>query len=101
MSYNEGQSQDEAKRMEKHIAEEAEQLAKDQARRKAYLESEQAIADDLKARRIREAEKRAPEEAKQLAKDQARRKAYLESEQAIADDLKARRIREAEKRAPK
>ena len=61
MSYKDDQSQDEAKRMEKHITEEAEQLAKNQARRKAYLESQQAIEEDLKARRTREAQKRAPE----------------------------------------
>ena len=57
MRYKEEQSPDDAKRMEEHTAEEAEQLAKDQARRKAYVVSEQVIAEDLKAKRTRESEK--------------------------------------------
>lgn len=57
MIYKEEQSPDEAKRREKRTAEKAEQLAKDQERRKAYLASEQAIAEDSKARNTRESEK--------------------------------------------
>ena len=46
--------------MEKHNAEEAEQLAKDQARKKAYLASEQAIEKAKEIRRLK-AKKQPPE----------------------------------------
>ncbi|OGO05445.1 MAG: hypothetical protein A2Y91_07125 [Chloroflexi bacterium RBG_13_54_8] len=89
MRDEEEQSPIEAKRVGEHIAEEAEQLAKDQARRKAYLASEQAIEKELKARGTKRSEKRAAEETEQPAKDQARGKAYLAGEQAIAEAQEA------------
>ena len=60
MRDKEEQSPKETKRVEKRAAEEAEQLGKDQARRKAYLASEQAITEAQEARRLK-AKKQPPE----------------------------------------
>jgi hypothetical protein len=50
----------ETKRAEKRAAEEIEQLARDQARRKANLAREQAIAEAQEARKLK-AKKQPPE----------------------------------------
>jgi hypothetical protein len=88
-----------AKRNEKRLKEEAEQLTKDEARRKANLAREQEIGKDLDKRKTRQLEKRAAEEAKRLAKDEARRKDYLAREQAITEAQEARKLR-ARKQQP-
>ncbi|MFP3879892.1 MAG: hypothetical protein ACLFVA_02950 [Dehalococcoidia bacterium] len=54
------QAAKQAKRKEKHIEEEAGQLAREQARRKTDLAREQAIAEDQEARR-RKAKNQPPE----------------------------------------
>jgi hypothetical protein len=51
MTDQEKQSLNEAKRREKRAAEEIEQLAREQARRKAYLAREQVIEKDQKKSR--------------------------------------------------
>jgi len=50
----------ETKRSEKRAAEEIEEIAKDQARREAYLAKEKAIAEAQEAKRIK-AKKQPPE----------------------------------------
>ena len=60
MTDQEEQSLKEAKRAEKRAAEEIEQSARDQARRKANLGREQAIAEDQEARKLK-AKKQPPE----------------------------------------
>ena len=99
MTDQEEQSLKEAKRAEKRAAEEIGQSARDQARRKANLAREQAIAEDQKERETKRAEKRTAEEIEQSARDQARRKANLAREQAIAEDQEARKLK-AKKQPP-
>ena len=93
MRDQEEQPLNEAKRKEKRAAEEAEQLAKDHARRKANLVREEAIEDDQKKRGIKRAEKQAAEEIKQSARDKARRKDTLAREQATEKDQEARKLK--------
>jgi hypothetical protein len=93
------QSLKEAKRAEKRTAEEYGQLAKDQARKKAYLLREEAIEKASKARKTKRTEKQAAEEIGQSAKDQARRNVYLAKEQAIAEAQEARKLK-AKKQPP-
>jgi len=56
----EEQSLKDARRLEKRAAEEIEEIAKDQARREAYLAREKAIAEAQEARRLK-AKKQPPE----------------------------------------
>jgi len=53
MTDQEQQSLKETKRAEKRAAEEIEQLARDQARRKANFTREQAIEEDQEARKLK------------------------------------------------
>jgi len=93
MTDQEEQSLKEAKRVEKRATEEIEQLAREQARRKANLAREQAIEEDQKERETKRAEKRAAEDIEQLARDQARKKTNLAREQAIAEAQEARKLK--------
>jgi len=72
---------------------EAERLAKEQTRKKAYLAREQAIEDAQKERETKRSEKRAKEEIDQLAREQARREAYLAREKATAEDREAKKLK--------
>ena len=99
MGNQEEQSLKEAKRVKKRAAEEAERLARDQERKKAYLSSEKAIEEAQKEKETKRLEKRAAGEAKQSAREQARREAYLAREKAIAEAEEARK-RKAEKLSP-
>jgi len=78
---------------------EADWLAKEQVRKKAYLAREQAIEEAQKERGAKRSEKRANEEIDQLARDQARRETYLAREKAIAEAQEARRLK-AKKQPP-
>ena len=69
MTDQEEQSLKEAQRKEKLKAEEAEQVAQDQVRKKAYLAKEQEIEKGQKARELRQAEKRASEDIKDSARE--------------------------------
>ena len=89
-----------SKRVEKRAAEEAQLLAKEQVRKKAYLAREKAVEEASQARETKRTEMRAAEESGQSAKDQARKDAYLAREQAIAKDQEARKIK-AKKQPPK
>ena len=60
MTDQEEQLLKETKRAEKRAAEDIEQLARDQARKKANLAREQAIADAQEARKLK-AKKQSPE----------------------------------------
>ena len=93
MTDQEEQSLKETKRKEERATAEIEQLARDQARRKAHLDREQAIEEDQKERKSKRAEKQAAEEIKQSARDQARRKDTLAREQAIEEDQEARKLK--------
>ena len=93
MTDQEDQLLKETKRAEKRAAEDIEQLARDQARRKANLAREQAIAEDQKEKETKRAEKRTAEDIEQLARDQARKKANLAREQAIEEAQEARKFK--------
>ena len=56
----EAQRVDEAKRSEKRLAQEHEQLAREQERKKAFLTKEQAIVEAQEARKLK-AKKQSPE----------------------------------------
>ena len=99
MGNQEEQSLKEEKRVEKRVAEEAERLAGEQERKKAYLAREQAIEEAQKEKGTRRSEKRVIEEVEQLARDQARREAYLAREKTTAEAQEARK-RKAEKLSP-
>ncbi|MGB2826968.1 MAG: hypothetical protein WBC50_02035, partial [Dehalococcoidales bacterium] len=71
MTDQEEQLLKETKQTEKRAAEDIEQLARDQARKKANLAREQAIEEDQKKRETKRTEKRAAEDIEQLARDQA------------------------------
>ncbi len=79
---------------DKRAAEEAERLAKEQARKKTWLAQEKAIDEAQKVVQAKRAEERAVEEAKQLANEQARKKTWLAQEKVIAEATEARRARE-------
>ena len=89
----EEQSLKETKRKERRIKEDAERLAKEQVRKKAYLAREQAIEKTWKANKTKRSEKRATEEIEQLPRDQARKKALLAEEQTIAEAQEARKLK--------
>ena len=93
MTDQEEQSPKEAKRKEKRAVEEIEQLAKDQARRKANLDREQAHEKDLTERQTKQSEEQATEEIEQSARNQARRKVNLAREQAIVEAHEARKLK--------
>jgi len=99
MTDQEAQSLKEAKRKEKRIEEEAEGLAKEQVKKKAYLVREEAIEEALKVKKTKRTEKRAAEEIRQSAKDQARREAFFANEQAMAEAQEARKLK-AKKEPP-
>ena len=93
MTDQEEQLLKETRRKEKRATEEIEQLARDQARRKANLDREEAIEKSSKARKTKQTEKRATEEIRKSARDQARRRDTLTREQAIVDDQEARKLK--------
>ncbi|MFH1031800.1 MAG: hypothetical protein V1767_04485 [Chloroflexota bacterium] len=93
MEEQEKQSLKETERREKRIEFEAELIAKEQVRKKAYLAREEAIEKTSKANETKRAEKRAREEIEQLSKDQARRQALFAKEQAIAEAQEARKAK--------
>jgi len=94
MTDQEEQSLKGAKRKERRLEEEAERLAKEQVRKKANLDREEAIEKASKARKTKRSDKRAAEEIAQLAREQSRREAYLAREQAIAEAQEARKLKD-------
>jgi hypothetical protein len=94
MTDQEEQSLKEARRKEKRIIEETEQLARDQKRRKDTLAREQAIEEGQEKRKTREAVKHAADEPGRLAKDQARRKDTIAREQANEETRKTRKLKD-------
>jgi hypothetical protein len=84
-------------RQEKRIAEEAEQLAKEQVRNKTYFAREQVIEAGQRANEARRSEKRASEGIEQSAKDRARSEAYLTREKALAEAEEVRKLKEKSK----
>jgi hypothetical protein len=93
MGNQEEKSLKEAKRLEKRVAEEAERLAKEKERKKAYLAREQVIEEAQRERETKRSAKRAAEEIEQLAREQARREAYLAREKAIAEAQEAKKLK--------
>jgi fused signal recognition particle receptor len=92
MKYQEEQSQKEARRKEKIISEEAERLAKEKVRKKAYFAKEKEIEAVQKEEEMKRAEKRAKDEVEQLAKDKARKEAYFAREKDIAEAQQKRKL---------
>ena len=93
MTNQEEESLKEAKRKEIRIKEDAERLAKEQVRKKAYLTREQAIEKTWKVNKTKRSENRATEEIEQSAKDQARKEALFAEEQTIAEAQEARKLK--------
>ncbi len=87
-------SEKEAQRQKKLKAEEAEQVAQDQVRKKAYLAREHEIEKGQKSRETRQAEKRASEDIQDSARERARKETYLAQEKKIAQDQEARKLKE-------
>ena len=83
----------------KSALEEAGQLSKGRARRKANLVREEAFKKASKASKTKR-KKRAAEEIEQSTRDQARKGAYLAREQVIAKAQEARKFK-AKKQPPK
>jgi hypothetical protein len=93
MTDQEERSLKETEQKRKRNAEEVGQLAKEQVRKKAYLDREQAIEDAQKEKKTKRMEKRDIEESEQLAKEQVRKKAYLANEQTIAEGHEERKLK--------
>jgi hypothetical protein len=70
-----------------------ERLTKEQARKKASFDREQAIEEGQRVDAAKRAEKRAAEEPERLTKEQARKKASFDREQAIEEGQKARKLK--------
>jgi hypothetical protein len=94
MNNQEKNTNKETVRKEKLKAEEAEQVSRDQERKKAYLAREQEIEKGQKVRDIKQAEKRASEDIKDSVKEKARKETYLAQENALAEDQKARKLKD-------
>ena len=94
MSDKEEYSAKETKRKEKLKAEEVEQIAKDEVRKKAYLAREQEIEKSQKAKNAKQAEKRASEDIKDSAREKTRQETYLAHEKQIDEEQKTRRLEE-------
>ena len=86
-------------RIEKLKAEEAEQIAKDQIRKKAYLAREHEIEKGQKASENRQAEKRASEDIRDSAREKARKDTYLAQEKKIAEEQETRKIKDTKKQS--
>jgi hypothetical protein len=93
MTDQEEQSLKEAGRKEKRLEEEAEGLAKEQVRKKAYLIREEATEKALTAKKTKRAEKQDTKDIEQLAREQTRKKAYFAKEQAMAEAQEARKLK--------
>ncbi|MFC2062970.1 hypothetical protein ACFLS8_03410 [Chloroflexota bacterium] len=78
---------------EKRLEKEPELLAKEQARKKANLDREEAIEKASNARKTKRSEKHAVEEIEQSVREQSRRKAYLAREQKIVEVQEARKTK--------
>ena len=81
-------------RADKRLTKKAEQLAKEQARKKASFDREQVIEEAQRVDEAKRAEKRLAEEPGQLAREQARKKAFLAKEQAIVEAQEARKLKD-------
>ena len=90
-----------ARQTDKEAAKKAENLAKEEVRRKAWFAREKAMEEAQEIARAKRKEKRAVEEAQQLAREQVRKKDWLAREQAIAEATEARRVRENNSRGGK
>ena len=99
MKDQEDNSLKETLRKEKLKAEEVEQVAKDQTRKKAYLAREQEIEKGQKARETRQGEKRASEDIRDSAREKLRKETYLAQEKKTAGQQDARKLKD-EKQSP-
>jgi hypothetical protein len=93
MRDQEEQAPEEARRAEKLKEEEAGLLAKEQARKKAYLARGEIIEKASKAKEAKHAQNLADEEAKGLTREKARKEAYLAREKTIAQTQEARKLK--------
>jgi hypothetical protein len=72
---------------------EAEQLAKDDLRKKAYMEKELSIETRGKARELKQSEKRLADELKNISREKTRKEAYLKHEEKIRKSQEDRKNR--------
>ncbi len=92
------QSQRDAERKKKLAEEETLRLVKEQERRKAYLDKEQALEKAAHAREIEQAKKRAVEEISRVATEQARKAALAAREKQLAESQKDRKLKDRNNR---
>ena len=81
-------------RADKRLTKKAEQLAKEQARKKASFDREQVTEEAQRVDEAKRAEKRVAEEPERLAKEQARKKASFDREQVIEEAQEARKLKD-------
>jgi hypothetical protein len=94
MTDQEEQSIKEVRRREKLIKEEAERLARERERKKAYLAREQVIEKASEAKEAERSQKRAVEESEQANREKARKDAFLAREKMLAEAAEAKKLRE-------
>ncbi len=80
-------------RADKSPAKEPGQLAKEQTRKKAAFDREQAIEETERADKAKRTVKGAPAETDRLAEERARKKTFLANEQAIVETQEARKLK--------
>jgi hypothetical protein len=78
-------------RIEKLKAEEAQSLAREQARAKAYQDREKDIEKAQAIKDAQRAESRSREEAQEQAREKARKDAYLSREKKMAEEHEIRK----------
>lgn len=86
-------------RADKSSVKEPGQLAKEQTRKKASFDREQAIEETERVDKAKRAVRNAPAEAERLARDETRKKAFFANEQAIAKTQETRKLK-ARKQSP-
>ncbi len=95
MSQQEEKTAEETSRIQKLKSEEVKSLAKEEARKQAYLARELEIEKGQKAKEDQRARERADEDVREAAKEKARKEAYQAREKAIAEDQAARRLKDS------
>jgi hypothetical protein len=84
----------ETKQIEQLKMEEADRLAKEDIRTKAYLAKEQEIEKSQKAKDAKQSEKHASENIKASAREKRRKETYLAQEKKLAEGHEARRLKD-------
>jgi hypothetical protein len=94
MTEQDEQSIKKTRQMEKRKTEDAEMLAREQARKKDYIEREIALEQAGKARQSKKMEQQITDENKRLASEQIRKQNYLLKEKALSEANEVRKNKE-------